>query len=286
MRARIDIDPDWLRSMYIEHDMSTYDISLLVPCSHETVRKRLIEYGIPIRSNSKLVFDRGFMSSAYADRGKSCNEIASMVGCSPNTVRRRMRELCIPVRTNSEAHSGEKHRCYGKHLSEDTRHKISIANSGRVRTAEMRSHLSELLRGENHPMYGRVFSTNHRKHLSDALRGPRNPMYGRTGDKCPAWNGGKSFEPYCHKFNLSIKERVRDEFGRKCFLCEERENGRKLDIHHVDYNKGQGCGHAWNIIPLCRSCHAKTNANRWHWFCLLNCYWALPWCPCFGGVFL
>lgn len=83
---------------------------------------------------------------------------------------------------------------------------------------------------------------------------------------------------YCPKFNFSLKERIRDEFGRTCFLCPttEEENGVKLSVHHVDYNKGQGCGHEWNLVPLCRKCHVKTNYNRWHWFNLLGNYWAIP----------
>ena len=40
----------------------------------------------------------------------------------------------------------------------------------------------------------------------------------------------------------------------------------KLDVHHIDYNKGQGCSeHEWRLIPLCRSCHIKTNHDREKW---------------------
>jgi endogenous inhibitor of DNA gyrase (YacG/DUF329 family) len=92
----------------------------------------------------------------------------------------------------------------------------------------------------------------------------------------PAWRGGTSYGPYCSKFNEEIKERVRDEFGRTCFLCPttETENGQKLCVHHVDYNKSQGCkGLKWGLIPLCRKCHAKTNHKMWYWFALLRDYW-------------
>ena len=90
------------------------------------------------------------------------------------------------------------------------------------------------------------------------------------------WLGGKSFEPYCYKFNNELKEYVRDKFDRRCFVCGTPENGRKLSVHHVDYNKLQGCkGKTWVLIPLCNSCHNKTNHNRWQWFNLLINYWAL-----------
>lgn len=99
----------------------------------------------------------------------------------------------------------------------------------------------------------------------------------RTGPKCPRWKGGISYLPYCIKFNASLKERVRDAFGRKCYLCSttEKENGEKLSVHHCDFNKQQGCTQArgWKLLPLCRICHGKTNGNRHHYFNLLANYW-------------
>lgn len=86
------------------------------------------------------------------------------------------------------------------------------------------------------------------------------------GANSPTWNGGKSFEPYCPKFNDTIKEAVRAHFNYTCFYCGEKQNGgRKLSVHHVNYDKGQGCSGEWLLIPLCSSCHAKTNHNRDYW---------------------
>jgi hypothetical protein len=97
----------------------------------------------------------------------------------------------------------------------------------------------------------------------------------KLGENNPMWAGGKSFEPYCPKFNDELKEYIRGRFGRKCVVCGQPENGRKLAVHHVDYNKLQGCkGKTWSLIPLCHSCHTKTNCNRHHWFNLLSNYWA------------
>lgn len=90
-------------------------------------------------------------------------------------------------------------------------------------------------------------------------------MFGKTGDKHHSWRGGISYGQYCPKFNEKVKEYIRDKYYRKCFLCnmEEKYNGRKLDVHHIDYNKDQGCGgHKWQLVPLCRSCHTRTNSNR------------------------
>lgn len=93
-----------------------------------------------------------------------------------------------------------------------------------------------------------------------------------SGKNNPSWLGGKSFEPYCPKFNNQKKEDVRNKYNRKCLVCgkDEKTNGRKLDVHHVDYDKDQGCdGKKWELVPLCKSCHSKTgNGNRLIW----NCY--------------
>ena len=89
------------------------------------------------------------------------------------------------------------------------------------------------------------------------------------GEKAPNWQGGISFEPYCVKFNNVFKNYIRAKFEFKCFLCNKttEENGRKLDVHHVNYNKDCGCDgdKTCNFVPLCRSCHNKTGTKRDYW---------------------
>jgi len=89
------------------------------------------------------------------------------------------------------------------------------------------------------------------------------------GKNSPHWQGGISFEPYCQKFNNEFKEYIRNKFDRVCFLCQktERENGRKLSVHHVNYNKGCGCDNdgTCQFVPLCISCNSKVNKNRSEW---------------------
>ena len=84
------------------------------------------------------------------------------------------------------------------------------------------------------------------------------------GKNNPNYNGGKSFEPYCEKFNERKKEEVREQYNRKCYICgkDEKENitktGKqyKLSVHHIDNDKEQGCnGKKWKLAPLCLHCH-------------------------------
>ena len=91
----------------------------------------------------------------------------------------------------------------------------------------------------------------------------------RRGENNPSWQGGISFEPYCSKFNDDFKEYIREKFGRVCFLCPktEEENGRRLSVHHVNYNKDCGCDddETCQFVPLCIGCNSKVNFNREMW---------------------
>ena len=97
----------------------------------------------------------------------------------------------------------------------------------------------------------------------------------RSGKYSFLWKDGRSFEKYCPNFNNYSKKFVRDMFNRTCFICgkDELENNEQLCIHHIDYNKMQGCNNKfWHLIPLCRTCHNSTNTHRWFWFNLLHNY--------------
>jgi hypothetical protein len=101
---------------------------------------------------------------------------------------------------------------------------------------------------------------------------------GGSGENSPHWKGGISFEPYCEKFSRKLKREIRTDYNKKCFVCgiSQQDNGKCLSIHHVDYNKMQGCGgRRWNLLPLCRRCHTATNHRRWYWFLLLYNHWAI-----------
>jgi len=85
------------------------------------------------------------------------------------------------------------------------------------------------------------------------------------GEKNPAWLGGKSFEPYGLDFNDKLKREIRKRDIEICQECGKNQNNfkRKLDIHHIDYNKKNNL--PINLISLCYKCHLSTNLNREHW---------------------
>lgn len=107
---------------------------------------------------------------------------------------------------------------------------------------------------------------------------------GQSGSGNPRWMGGKSFEPYCPKFNEALKEKIRNQYNRVCQKCYEPENGRKLDVHHINFDKQSGCfGKPWNLIPLHHSCHTWTTNHRFEAFHLFVNHWAMNIDINFGG---
>ena len=110
-----------------------------------------------------------------------------------------------------------------------------------------------------------------------------------AGEKSHMWRGGVSFGKYCHKFDETYREKIREYYSRKCFLCEmtEEDNGTKLPVHHVDYNKNCGCDDSMcKCVPLCNSCHSKTNHNRERWEAKITLMLKpdLTWCEIFGLI--
>lgn len=142
----------------------------------------------------------------------------------------------------------------GKPLSDEQKMKISKSRQGKYT-------------GENHPMFGKHHSEETKAKISKSRMGKggqigsSNPMYGMTGDKHPLWQGGISFMPYCHKFNNTLKEQIRNRDDRTCQLCGKKEidNGRRLDVHHIHYDK-DNCEP--DLIALCNGCNSKVNINR------------------------
>lgn len=82
-------------------------------------------------------------------------------------------------------------------------------------------------------------------------------------EKAPGWLGGKSFEPYTFEFDHERKELIRARDNYICQICLAPQNGKRLAIHHIDYDK-KNCDHR-NLISLCPTCHSKTNHKRIYW---------------------
>lgn len=91
-----------------------------------------------------------------------------------------------------------------------------------------------------------------------------------SGENHYNWQGGISFGKYCPKFDDEKKQYIRDKYNNCDYISGIHKDvcnrGRNLDVHHVDYNKLQGCDdHEWRLIPLSQINHMRTNHNRMFW---------------------
>jgi len=154
------------------------------------------------------------------------------------------KEFLRQLNTGNNYNLGHKH-------SEETKLKMSKSMTGHRWTEEQKQNAK-----------GRVFSEAHKKKISLTRIKIRDKYSGKNS---PNWKGGISFEPYCVKFNNNFKESIRNKFNRICFICGKTEelNGQRLSIHHISYDKTCLCENMdCKFVPLCVSCHSKTNHNR------------------------
>ena len=81
----------------------------------------------------------------------------------------------------------------------------------------------------------------------------------------PNWKDGSSIGEYGEDFDNDLREHIRFRDNYKCQICgcSQLENGKQLDVHHIDYDK-KNCK-TNNLISLCRICHMKTNGHRKYW---------------------
>lgn len=265
-------DVAWLDQMYSIDEKRVGDIANILGCSSCTVGKALTKHGIT-RRNYRTQSEKANMSgprpSVRGENNPMFGGTHTPAAKEKMSVARR-KEVDEWIETEQSKHrlcvcgcgkeiviqrwhfSKGIPECIGGHVSNETKKK-----------------LSDMRKGPNNPLRGRAHSDEHRQKNSEAHIGLQ------VGEKNHQWKGGISFEPYCNKFNDAHKESIRNQYDRKCFLCgiseedqmkNQRENGKrtyKLDIHHIDFNKKQGCDDInWKLVPLCRSCHGWTSRNR------------------------
>lgn len=86
----------------------------------------------------------------------------------------------------------------------------------------------------------------------------------RSGENSGTWKGGLSFEKYPEIFKSSRKI-IRNKYNFRCAECgiSEFQLNRKLDVHHIDFNKKNNNEN--NLIALCKKCHGNTQRNRQQW---------------------
>lgn len=79
-------------------------------------------------------------------------------------------------------HSGKTHHLYGKHHSEETKRKMSLAKigkKGKTHSPQTRRKISESQKGDKNHFFGKHHSEETRRKMSESLKGRTSPNKGK-----------------------------------------------------------------------------------------------------------
>lgn len=209
-----------------------------------------------------LYRDKDWLYEHYIDKHMTSREMGILCNVSHNTILvwlkkyNILRRVAVVEMLKSWDVNG--HPTAGTFLTDEHKKKLSEAMEGKSSNRlgkkcsdETRVKMSESAKKKR-------LSLEHRKHISAA----------GAGIDYDDWDGFKSFESYCPKFNFKKKEEIRNRDNRVCQMpeCGKSEilNGERLSVHHIDGDKMQGCDEKrWVLVALCRKCHnQKFNVEK------------------------
>lgn len=197
----------------------------------------------------------------YIGENKSIYKISNEIKCSSGTIYNLLKDFNIKRRKPWEHRIGHK-------LSINEKLKISLRQSGENNSFFGKKHTIKTKKKISRP--GITNSFCGKSHTIKTKEKIRNSDYHKNlqKEKHPNWLGGNT--EYGSEFDNKLKEQVRfrDEYICQICGCSQLENGKQLDVHHIDYNKKNNI--LSNLISLCISCHRRTNFNRNYWRGVFN----------------
>lgn len=281
------IERDWLYNQYVNKERSIRDIAGELGMMHSALRYRMKKLGIPRRTSKEgnvilhrnnTYWDKDWLYNQYIVERKSASEIGKICNADSSIIKRWLKKHNILVRSSLEGLclfqlKKEKKKYMDREwlyhqyieLQKNGTEVAKICGCGRTtiytwldRLKIPRRYIAETLKKwyEDNKISDEVL-----KKMSDAHIGKY------TGSSHWNWQDGKSFEPYCSKFNFRKKEEIRNKYNRVCIVSgiSALQNGCRLSVDHVDENKMQGCkSEKWSLVPLASRIHGKMNKKENH----------------------
>lgn len=137
----------------------------------------------------------------------------------------------------------------GKKYSEERIEKIRKSQIGKKVSKSTRKKLSEA--------QDRIWTEKRKQDARERV----------TGEKHPNWKGGRTKELKSRRTNAPAKTvlAVRERDGNECQMCgmTKEENGRNMDVHHIEPFLDSRNNDMSNLISLCRSCHITADRNNY-----------------------
>lgn len=252
---RIDIPYELLYDLYVNQRLSIRQCAKKIGHSHEVVWNAMKREKISRRAKVRIpneILTPEWLHEMYVVRKLSLKQCGVLAECSSKTVLNALRRNGIQSRPFQTPPTGATKEWLTEYY---VRKQLSMQRCADILGCDVESIRTALQR----------HNITARPYIRD---GPNNHQ----------WRGGVSYLPYCPKWTEELREATRDDFGRRCFICSmtEAENGRKLSVHHINFDKMAGCyGRRWNLIPLCNKCHNWTSNHRFESFNLLMNHWAM-----------
>jgi len=153
----------------------------------------------------------------------------------------RSKETREKISKNHADVSGRNHPMFGKHQSDDAKHKISIAQKGKSLTKATRekmraTHKARNVSGENHPMFGRLLSDTTKKKISDAKRGTHHSIEARCNMRLAFLKRVQKLPGRATPNYNPLACKLIDEYGKlHGYNFQHAENGGEYHIKELGY---------------------------------------------------
>jgi NUMOD3 motif len=123
-------------------------------------------------------------------------------------------------------------------MSDETKRKLRVSNTGKKRTDETKLKMSIAKSGENHPMWGTFLSEDHKIKLSIAKSGENHPNYGKSHTdehKSKISNSmiGKIVSDET-KLKMSIHQKGKPKKLLECPYCKLVGGNSNMTRYHFD----------------------------------------------------
>lgn len=213
----------------------------------------------------KKLLTKKFLYKEYITNRKDTYQIAKIIGCTATTVINYLKLHKIKIRITSESLRGKyigiKNSRYNseRHNIHFCKVCLKIGKKTEICYQTWKNGLGRCNfcahKGNNNNFYSKhhtkitiekIKNSNYHKNL----KGKNHPQYIKN-----------LVRKYSLKFKI-IRELIRIRDEHICQICGKttKKNGRKLDVHHIDYDKENLDPE--NLISLCQHCHGETNYNK------------------------
>lgn len=230
------LNPRWLRKLRIDRDMSTYDMSDVLPCGKTTIRRYLDEYDIEKDNPHK---DVALLRRLNREEEMGMKEIAEHLDVTKSCISSQFQNSDIEYISHYEPISGEDHHLWIDKVQlvcewcgdDYERTPKKAENSSFCKRECFNAHQSENWVGENNPLWK-----------------------GGTRDRIPYRVIRRDLE---NDTWWNIRDRVVERDDYTCQKCGEDYSGdtSRLQAHHIIPVKGGGRNTDELLMSLCRSCH-------------------------------